>query len=288
MLLNEICPFVRQAIITNLNRTTKYDVNHKIKAFDCRLFYVLSGYGEIIIEGVSYPLQPRTAVIFGAAVEYEWRVDELKTYTLNFDYTYNHCDKNKSVHPVHSDSFDEHNVIEKVTFEDACELNSPMVLPDAQALEQMIRQLNTEKYLGGDYGALYTSSLLRSIIIGAVRLYRERGTTKEGRNAHIVREIIEYIEAYYSTEITNEIIAQKFNYNPSYLNRIFKQYVGMTLHSFLLTYRINMAMELLANNSISVNEVAKSVGFSDFPHFIKTFKKATGKTPGEYRKIGDN
>ncbi len=57
-------------------------------------------------------------------------------------------------------------------------------------------------------------------------------------------------------------------------------------HSFsnkAYKYRINMAMELLRSTNIEVREIAFMVGFSDLPHFIKTFKKHTGKTPSKYR-----
>ena len=144
--------------------------------------------------------------------------------------------------------------------------------------------MNTEKYISGDFSSLYTSSLLKAIIIGAVRLYREQHSPKEGKNAALVREIIEYIESNFNVDITNSDISSHFNYNSSYLNRVFKQHVGMTLHSFLLTFRINTAMEMLDNQSSSVGEIAESVGFTDIPHFVKSFKKITGKTPGEYRK----
>ena len=83
--------------------------------------------------------------------------------------------------------------------------------------------------------------------------------------------------------MTNEIIGDYFHFNPSYLNRIFKENTGDTLHNFLVRYRINLAMDLLHTTNLPVNEVASTVGFSDIPHFIKSFKKSTGKTPGEYR-----
>ena len=62
MLFNQINPFVRKALVGNLNRSDTYDVYTKIKSADCRLFYMISGEGYINIEGVRYPILPGTTV----------------------------------------------------------------------------------------------------------------------------------------------------------------------------------------------------------------------------------
>ena len=98
-----------------------------------------------------------------------------------------------------------------------------------------------------------------------------------------IRRVIQYIENNYNQDSSNEIIGEYIHFNPSYLNRIFKQHTGHTIHGFLIRYRMNLAMDLLHTSSAPINEIAISVGFSDIPHFIKSFKKFTGKTPGEYR-----
>jgi two-component system response regulator YesN len=43
----------------------------------------------------------------------------------------------------------------------------------------------------------------------------------------------------------------------------------------------------LRSTNIEVREIAFMVGFSDLPHFIKTFKKHTGKTPSKYRNSAE-
>ena len=75
--------------------------------------------------------------------------------------------------------------------------------------------------------------------------------------------------------------------NPVYINRVFKKNSGVSLHNFLVNYRVNMAMEILRSSSIPVKEITSMVGFSDIPHFIKTFKKITGISPSKYRNSAD-
>jgi AraC-like DNA-binding protein len=45
-------------------------------------------------------------------------------------------------------------------------------------------------------------------------------------------------------------------------------------------------MELLRSQNLSVSETASAVGFTDVPHFIKTFKSHVGQTPTEFRNQG--
>jgi two-component system response regulator YesN len=61
-------------------------------------------------------------------------------------------------------------------------------------------------------------------------------------------------------------------------------HTGTGMHEFLINYRINAAKEMLLNNHMSVEEICTAVGFKDMPHFSKSFKKHTDKSPCEYRK----
>ena len=47
--------------------------------------------------------------------------------------------------------------------------------------------------------------------------------------------------------------------------------------------RIEKAKQLLQDPAMRIHEVAEQVGYSDVAHFSKSFKKITGKAPGEYR-----
>jgi AraC-like DNA-binding protein len=48
--------------------------------------------------------------------------------------------------------------------------------------------------------------------------------------------------------------------------------------------RIEKAIELMSDRSISLTEIAYLTGFSDQSHFTRIFKKFTGSNPSEYRR----
>lgn len=69
------------------------------------------------------------------------------------------------------------------------------------------------------------------------------------------------------------------------LLRLFKQTYGVTLKRYVTQKRIELACELLTGTDLSVSSVAFSCGFADEIHFMKIFKKETGSSALQYRKI---
>lgn len=284
MKLCDIYPFVRQALIGQVNLNTKYDISNRLKTRDCRLFYIVQGSGNMIIENEVYPIVPETIILFQAGTEYVWDATDVKFHTVNFDYTQDFSHITQTFHPIHSDNFDDGDVFQRLTFTDVPSLNGAIVLHGAVSLKSRIQLLTTEYYMGGEFCGLLLSSVLKSVIVSVVRQSIEKNSNREGKEASLTRTIIEYISANYSKKITNREIADAFHFNPSYINRIFKKHTGVAMHEFLLSYRLNIAMELLRTQNTPVNEIAKMSGFDDLPHFTKTFKKRTGKTPRKYRE----
>ena len=287
MLFGDTTPFVRQATVTVLNSSTKYDVFYELRSVDCRLFYIYSGKGTMNIEGEDFRLVPGSVVLFKAGTRYIWQPDEglsLESLTVNFDYTQNHTHLQKPFHPVHSDIFRDSDILENIEITDAPALNHPIYLANIPSIESRLRLLTTEFNVADDYfrGELL-SSVLKSVLVSILREVNSDKEYSGNRNLALTRDIIRYIQSNYEKEISYESLAERFFMNPVYINRVFKKTSGVSLHTFLINYRINTAMEILRSSSVSVREAALMVGFSDLPHFTKTFKRITGKTPGKYR-----
>ena len=281
MKLTEIHPFVRQAVISKLH-SGLYSFK-KIKTRDCRLFYILHGQGEIVIENKSYPIKAGSVILFQAGTEYVWQTNDMRYIAINFDYTQDFCHIKNSFSPIKSELFPKDNFSKKIKFSDAPELNNEIVFFDWATLESKITNLAVEINTAVDFKDELLSSLLKAIIISVVSHNRKQTSSGDVKGALLARRVIEYIQQNYNKPIKNEDIADYFYFNPSYVNRIFKVHTGFSLKTFIIDYRINQAMEILRTQTISVSEVAFMVGFTDIPHFIKTFKSHVGKTPNEYR-----
>ncbi len=286
MILKNIEPFTRQVIISTLSSNVKNDVYKELRTSDCRLFYILNGNGSIKIDNKDYPLHQGCAVLFKSGTKYVWQLDEkgVTAIFVNFDYTMNFSSHTESFHPVHSENFSESDILEKIDFQDAKILNSPVYIKNATSVEANLRILASEYYLKSNYYQEYLSSCLKFILITLAKIAELTETSEKKKDYETVRKVIQHIENNYRMDLSNETIGEYFHFNSSYLNRIFKQNTGDTIHNFLIRYRMNLAMDLLHTTNLPINEIVSTVGFSDIPHFIKVFKKITGKTPGEYRR----
>lgn len=92
----------------------------------------------------------------------------------------------------------------------------------------------------------------------------------------------EYISRHYMDKISFADLAIESHISRTYLSVLFKKEVGCTFPEYLTRYRINKSMEIITNKKVSLSEVASLVGYNDYAHFSKAFKKQTGHSPREY------
>lgn len=101
-----------------------------------------------------------------------------------------------------------------------------------------------------------------------------------------VAPVIEVIETNYNAELTVRELSRCVYVTPQYLSRLFNRFLGCSVSEYLITYRISKAKEfLLTNPHLKIQEIAQKVGFLDASHFIAVFKKTSGLTPFEFRKL---
>ena len=70
----------------------------------------------------------------------------------------------------------------------------------------------------------------------------------------------------------------------SSLQRAFSKYFGISPKQYLIQLRMNLALELLAENELSAKEIAFACGFTDEKYFSRAFKKKYGYPPSQFRK----
>lgn len=99
-----------------------------------------------------------------------------------------------------------------------------------------------------------------------------------------VKNILDYIEFNFSSTITLKDLSDRFSLSIPYISSQFKKEVGITIIHFINQLRINTAIELLNGGSMSIQDIAATVGILDYNYFTKIFKKEIGMTPTEFRK----
>ena len=95
-------------------------------------------------------------------------------------------------------------------------------------------------------------------------------------------QTVRYIEKNYADHVSVRQIADDLGVSTSFLSRIFKKEIGVTIHEYLNQYRISKAIPLLETHSVT--EVGYLCGFCDNSHFISIFKRYVGTTPMQYKR----
>lgn len=91
-----------------------------------------------------------------------------------------------------------------------------------------------------------------------------------------------FIKRNYSKPISLVDVADDINITSSYLSRVFKSDMGKSVVEYINDARIDAAKRLIREGSQPKDLVAQ-LGFNSASYFITVFRKATGKTPMQYK-----
>lgn len=83
----------------------------------------------------------------------------------------------------------------------------------------------------------------------------------------------------------SEFISHKLGYAYTYLSNVFSETHGMTIQQYIIQHKIERVKELLVYNELNMNEIADQVHYSSASHLSKQFKKITGLTPSNYKRL---
>jgi AraC family transcriptional regulator len=93
-----------------------------------------------------------------------------------------------------------------------------------------------------------------------------------------------WIDARSAEPIDLEQAAREAGLSPFHFLRLFANVLGVTPHQYLVRARLRHAARLLAEQDRPITDVAYDVGFGDLSNFVRTFHRAAGVSPRDFRK----
>ncbi|MCM3627726.1 helix-turn-helix domain-containing protein [Paenibacillus glycanilyticus] len=112
----------------------------------------------------------------------------------------------------------------------------------------------------------------------------EQNNRKEEHS--LMDRIAAYIdERYTDYSLSLESVAFAFSVSPSHVSRSFKEKIGTNFIQYIWQKRLNVVIQQLKTTSDPLKDIILRVGYQDTPNFTRKFKKETGYTPGQYRKL---
>ncbi|MGY3617301.1 helix-turn-helix domain-containing protein [Bradyrhizobium sp. USDA 10063] len=98
-----------------------------------------------------------------------------------------------------------------------------------------------------------------------------------------LKRVAEYVDSHLSKKITLSDLAAVTGLSRMHFASQFRMATGLRPHEYLLRQRIRRADELLRHTTMTIVEVAFSVGFQTQAHFTTVFKRIAGSTPAQWR-----
>jgi len=130
---------------------------------------------------------------------------------------------------------------------------------------------------------IFRQKSMNALVAHANRMIEEtvRQSADHGPET-MIKRIEDFIRRNYGENLKLETLAELFNYNSSYLGKLFKTHTGDHFNTYLDKVRIDKAKELLAQG-LKVHQVAEKVGYASADYFHTKFKKYEGASPSAFK-----
>ena len=135
-----------------------------------------------------------------------------------------------------------------------------------------------------------SSELAKEYVVSVLeRLIEYRNKVSDKKYTEIIERAKAYIqENYQNEEMSLQSVAASVNVSSNHFSAIFRKETGETFIDYLTTVRMDSAKDLLTCTSMKTSEIGFEVGYRDPHYFSYIFKKTTGMSPKEYRRMKTN
>lgn len=159
--------------------------------------------------------------------------------------------------------------------------DTPFAVPSLSDAERVLELLRLESV--SDTRAECVDLLLRLLI---AKTSETGGNSPKNHHSDRLRALRAEIYGNPAGHFTVEELARKMSLSPSYFQTLYKSEFGVSCYEDILKAKTELAEYYLKNTALSVSAVAELCGYENDVHFMRQFKKRTGKTPSAARKAG--
>jgi AraC-like DNA-binding protein len=97
-----------------------------------------------------------------------------------------------------------------------------------------------------------------------------------------IETVLRHIEQNYKDRLTLKSLAARACMHPVYFSVLFRKHTGMSPHQYILERKVEFAKNFLDLWDEGIVNTAEHLGFHDYSHFYRSFRRIAGMTPGEY------
>jgi AraC family transcriptional regulator len=113
----------------------------------------------------------------------------------------------------------------------------------------------------------------------------QQGPEDSGRRPQWLSRLVELLHETFNEPVRMSVIAAEVGYHPVYVARVFRHHFGMGVSDYVRKLRVDYARKQLACGDVSLVDIGLCAGFPSHAYFATAFKRETGTTPSQYRRI---
>ncbi len=250
-----------------------------IMAYDCRLFYIMSGQGTANIAGNTVDYSENTLLLIreGTYYHFEQSKQWMQTIVVNFDLDMSNKDRVTPITPAPKEYYE----AQKMFKSSECDFfSSYIVTHNCYGFKETLMEILDNYLTSEPMHAQRNSALLKVVLTD---IFCRKALGDENYPAPI-KHMMSLAKKHYSEDLDAAYLEAKLGYNAQYLNRLFKEYVGTTFHKYLIGVRVDEAKKCLLKTTDTAEVISKKCGFVNASHFCSAFKKHTGMSPGTFKE----
>ncbi|BAP31132.1 AraC family transcriptional regulator [Chryseobacterium sp. StRB126] len=151
---------------------------------------------------------------------------------------------------------------------------------------QYLSILMEKEYRSALGSYLVLKSLLKVFLLNLIRTSQHYFLNQDIHQKRVYQFIM-LMDEYYKTERRAEFYASKMGISEKRINQILKEKMNKTLTQLLHERVIVEADRMLISGELTIKEIAFDLHFEDPAYFSRFYKKQTGRTPEEFKKLND-
>jgi AraC-like DNA-binding protein len=130
------------------------------------------------------------------------------------------------------------------------------------------------------------AALKSGLLLSGLELMDDKRAVLIEKIQNVITEMIHHSGELPKTNFS-DYLSEKLSYDYTYLSNLFSEVKGITIQQFIIHHKIERAKELLCYEELSLTEISFKLHYSSVAHLSNQFKKITGLSPSEYKKLKD-
>lgn len=121
------------------------------------------------------------------------------------------------------------------------------------------------------------------LLVSLGKAVKTSPSTSQTVSNPLIINVLDYLNLHYTEEITITGLSEHFSIDKSHLSHLFKEYVGMSVFTYVITRRIQHFNQIISTG-IPIEEAAFKSGFRNYSNFFRLYKKYMNTTPTGFKK----